>query len=163
MFVITFSSNEGMHGETLCPKLHKVRMYKNIKRCFVFQVISGPFCECDNFSCDYANGLLCSGSDHGTCICGKCQCKPDWTGDACDCRASSITCIPPGGGEICSGNGDCNCGACECYEGKEGRYTGKFCEKLPVSRKGGSMTNGFGFNYFRSISKSCLMVAVAIK
>ncbi|XP_021913854.1 integrin beta-PS isoform X1 [Zootermopsis nevadensis] len=95
------------------------------------EVISGPFCECDNFSCDYANGLLCSGSDHGTCICGKCQCKPDWTGDACDCRASSITCIPPGGGEICSGNGDCNCGACECYEGKEGRYTGKFCEKLP--------------------------------
>jgi len=93
--------------------------------------ITGDYCECDNFSCDYANGYLCSGPDHGICKCGKCQCKPDWTGDACDCRASNVNCIAPVGGEICSGNGDCKCGACECYEGKEGRYTGKFCENLP--------------------------------
>ncbi|XP_069683530.1 integrin beta-PS isoform X2 [Periplaneta americana] len=97
------------------------------------EVISGPYCECDNFSCDYANGELCGGPDHGTCVCGKCHCNGNWTGDACDCRTSNLSCIPPGGGDVCSGNGECKCGFCECYEVNDGRYTGKFCEKHPTS------------------------------
>ncbi|KAF9802381.1 hypothetical protein SFRURICE_009063 [Spodoptera frugiperda] len=37
------------------------------------KVISGPFCECDNFTCDMNKGLLCSGPDHGECTCpGRC-------------------------------------------------------------------------------------------
>lgn len=94
--------------------------------------ISGPFCECDNFSCDRHNGLLCAGPDHGTCVCGKCVCAPGWTGSACDCRASNDTCIPPGGGEICSGHGVCECGVCKCDEEEEGRYSGRYCDKCPT-------------------------------
>ncbi|XP_059478027.1 integrin beta-PS isoform X2 [Neocloeon triangulifer] len=92
--------------------------------------ISGPFCECDNFSCDRHNGLLCSGPDHGTCVCGSCQCNAGWTGKSCDCKISQDTCIPPGGGEICSGKGSCECGVCKCFEDAEkGRYFGRYCEK----------------------------------
>ncbi|KAK6631132.1 hypothetical protein RUM43_014228 [Polyplax serrata] len=96
------------------------------------EVITGQFCECDNFSCDRNNGVLCSGSDHGTCVCGKCQCLAGWTGDACDCRASNDTCIPPEGGEICSGKGVCECGMCKCDQEEEGRYSGRYCEKCPT-------------------------------
>ncbi|KAL0268505.1 UNVERIFIED_CONTAM: hypothetical protein PYX00_010424 [Menopon gallinae] len=96
------------------------------------EVYSGQFCECDNFSCDRNNGILCSGPDHGTCVCGKCQCNAGWTGDACDCRASNETCIPPEGGEICSGKGECECGVCRCKEEEEGRYSGRYCEKCPT-------------------------------
>lgn len=94
--------------------------------------ISGQFCECDNFSCDRQGGQLCSGEDHGRCECGKCQCLPGWTGLACDCRATNETCIPPQGGEICSGKGECECGVCKCIESDEGRYSGRFCEKCPT-------------------------------
>jgi len=59
------------------------------------QVVNGQFCECDNFSCDYFNGLPCAGPDHGTCECGKCVCKPGWKGSDCSCRDSIDTCIPP--------------------------------------------------------------------
>ena len=33
--------------------------------------VTGKYCECDNFSCDRYNGELCSGPDHGECVCGK--------------------------------------------------------------------------------------------
>ena len=42
------------------------------------QVVSGDYCECDNFSCDRYDGLLCSGPDHGECVCGKCMCNSEW-------------------------------------------------------------------------------------
>lgn len=96
------------------------------------EVISGQFCECDNFSCDRHNGLLCSGSDHGTCSCGVCQCEPGWMGDACDCRASNDTCIRRPGGGICSGHGTCECGSCRCDVTPDGRFSGRFCEKCPT-------------------------------
>lgn len=96
------------------------------------EVISGQFCECDNFSCARHNGLLCSGSDHGTCSCGVCQCKPGWIDDACDCRASNHTCIRRPGDEICSGYGTCECGSCRCNITPHGRFSGKFCEKCPT-------------------------------
>ncbi|XP_063381270.1 uncharacterized protein LOC134667792 [Cydia fagiglandana] len=59
------------------------------------EVISGPFCECDNFSCDRNKGLLCSGRDHGECVCGQCQCMPGYTGAACNCPIDTQDCIPP--------------------------------------------------------------------
>jgi len=37
---------------------------------------------------------------------------------------SSDLCIPPGGSEVCSGNGNCQFGRCECSEG----WVGKFCD-----------------------------------
>ncbi|XP_075237290.1 integrin beta-PS-like isoform X1 [Lycorma delicatula] len=96
--------------------------------------ITGPYCECDNFSCDRNDGLLCSGEDHGTCECGKCVCKPGWThgprGEACDCWSGNDTCIAPGSTEICSGHGTCVCGQCKCDEDEQGRrHSGHFCEK----------------------------------
>lgn len=94
--------------------------------------ITGQYCECDNFSCDRHNGVLCSGPDQGTCDCGKCVCKTGWTGPACDCRSSNDTCIPPGGGPVCSDKGVCECGVCKCIETEEGRYSGKYCEKCPT-------------------------------
>uniref|UniRef100_A0A7G3AQR4 Integrin beta n=1 Tax=Lutzomyia longipalpis TaxID=7200 RepID=A0A7G3AQR4_LUTLO len=96
------------------------------------EVISGTYCECDNFSCDRHNGLLCSGPDHGVCQCGVCHCLEGWTGTACDCRASNDTCINPHDGEICSGNGECVCGTCNCKITDEGRYSGRYCEKCPT-------------------------------
>ena len=56
---------------------------------FNHQIVSGDFCECDNFSCDRYDGKLCSGPDHGTCSCGKCMCLaaydvPGYT--ACECQ-----------------------------------------------------------------------------
>lgn len=103
------------------------------KRANLEEIISGKFCECDNFSCDRNNGLLCSGPDHGTCQCNHCVCQPGWTGDACDCRASNDSCMPPGGdGELCSGHGTCECGQCRCEVNQEGRYSGKYCEKCPT-------------------------------
>lgn len=83
------------------------------KRTNTEEIISGKFCECDNFSCDRSNNQLCSGPENGVCECGVCVCKPGWTGPACDCRSSSDTCMPPNGGEICSGHGECECGVCK--------------------------------------------------
>ncbi|XP_037807558.1 integrin beta-PS isoform X1 [Lucilia sericata] len=102
------------------------------KRANPEEIISGRFCECDNFSCDRHEQQLCSGPDHGVCECGSCVCKPGWTGTACDCRDSNDTCIPPNGGEICSGHGECECGVCKCKSTEEGRYSGKYCEKCPT-------------------------------
>lgn len=95
------------------------------------EVISGTYCECDNFSCDRSNGVLCS--DNGRCECGVCACSPGWSGDSCDCRTSDETCRAPNGpDQICSGHGVCKCGACQCEVDKDGRYSGKYCEKCPT-------------------------------
>ncbi|XP_042890913.1 multiple epidermal growth factor-like domains protein 10 isoform X2 [Penaeus japonicus] len=98
------------------------------------EMISGRFCECTNFLCDRYNGLLCSGPDHGECMCNKCLCKAGWTGEACECEDSVDNCISPGTGEICSGQGTCECNSCRCFESEEGRYSGKWCEDCPTCR-----------------------------
>ncbi|KAG7207279.1 hypothetical protein KM043_008951 [Ampulex compressa] len=96
------------------------------------EVISGPYCECDNFSCDRHQGVLCSG--HGRCECGECVCDDGWSGASCNCRTSNRSCIAPGSINelLCSGRGDCVCGECICYEDKTTRYSGKFCNKCPT-------------------------------
>lgn len=77
------------------------------------EIVSGRFCECDNFSCERHEQRLCSGPDHGSCECGMCSCKPGWSGTDCSCMTSNESCYPPDGGEICSGRGECICGKCE--------------------------------------------------
>lgn len=89
--------------------------------------IYGKYCECDNFSCHRANGLICAG--HGYCDCGRCHCNSDWTGDACDCPTSILTCIDPQNSRVrCNDHGDCLCGNCRCHEDQHVRYIGKYCE-----------------------------------
>jgi protocadherin alpha len=102
------------------------------------EVVSGDYCECDNFSCDRYNGELCSGADHGVCQCGKCVCNSEWDSPgytACECRASNDTCITPWGeflNQLCSGHGTCECGKCKCQETADGQYSGQFCEDCPT-------------------------------
>ena len=102
-------------------------------------IFLGDYCECDNFSCDRYDGQLCSGPDHGECVCGKCVCASEWDVPgytACECQASNDTCITPYGEHIhklCSGHGTCQCGECKCAETEEGQYSGKYCEDCPVS------------------------------
>ena len=97
-------------------------------------MITGDYCECDNYSCDRYNGELCSGPDHGECVCGKCRCNSEWDVEgysACECRASNESCITPFGEHImkvCSGHGECVCGACRCEEG----FSGRWCEECPA-------------------------------
>lgn len=85
--------------------------------------ITGKYCECDNFSCDRFDGKVCAGPDHGTCVCGRCECKEGWSGNDCSCKKSDKECIKDG--KICSGHGKCQCGQCECDE----NMTGVFCEE----------------------------------
>ncbi|XP_053948571.1 integrin beta-PS-like [Anastrepha ludens] len=96
------------------------------------EVISGRYCQCDNFSCERYERKICSGAEHGTCECGKCDCKPGWTGPACECQVSTESCRPPDGGEICSGKGTCECGVCKCQTTAQGRYSGQYCEMCPT-------------------------------
>ncbi|KPI91428.1 Integrin beta-PS [Papilio xuthus] len=95
------------------------------------KVISGPFCECDNFTCDMNKGELCSGREHGECVCGKCACKPDYTGPACQCPLDETPCLAPNG-KSCSGHGHCVCGQCVCDVDEDRHYTGIYCEKSPA-------------------------------
>eukprot|EP00096_Caligus_rogercresseyi_P012190 TRINITY_DN5033_c0_g1_i1.p1 TRINITY_DN5033_c0_g1~~TRINITY_DN5033_c0_g1_i1.p1 ORF type:complete len:836 (+),score=305.25 TRINITY_DN5033_c0_g1_i1:51-2558(+) len=100
--------------------------------------VFGDFCECDNFSCDRHDNLLCSGPDHGECYCGNCICAREWnvTGyTACECSASKESCITPYGEFIdkeCSGHGSCSCGKCKCEENESGQYSGTYCEVCPL-------------------------------
>ncbi|KAL4702519.1 hypothetical protein ACJJTC_001404 [Scirpophaga incertulas] len=96
------------------------------------KMISGPFCECDNFSCDRHNNMLCSGPDHGECVCRKCNCRPEYTGPACDCLVDQEPCRSPENSEICSGNGKCVCGQCVCNVDDDRHYSGRYCEKCPT-------------------------------
>lgn len=98
------------------------------------ELVSGKFCECTNFLCDRHNGLLCSGPDHGECVCNECSCKSGWTGDSCNCEDSQVNCMNPDTGEICSNQGNCECNQCKCYETEDGRFSGKWCEDCPACK-----------------------------
>ncbi|XP_050510438.1 integrin beta-1-like [Diabrotica virgifera virgifera] len=83
----------------------------------------GKYCQCDNFSCKRANGLLCS--NRGRCNCSRCDCFPGYTGDACECETAESNCRPSSDDDICSNNGICVCNRCKCKKG----YSGKYCEE----------------------------------
>ncbi len=95
------------------------------------EIISGQYCECDNFSCDRKNGILCTGPNNGVCECGNCKCFDGWSGQSCDCATSKENCFDAHGIE-CSGHGECVCGRCECKTTDHVRYSGKYCEKCPT-------------------------------
>ena len=112
-------------GNCVCGQCH-CNPRENIE-----EMITGQFCECDNFSCDRHNAILCSGPEHGFCECGTCKCHDGWEGPACACSSSVDTCRAPNG-EICSGHGECRCGRCECNIEEDIRYSGKYCENCPM-------------------------------
>lgn len=93
------------------------------------EVISGKYCECDNFSCQRNDGRVCSGSEHGTCKCGECICNVGWNGTDCSCSTLTETCTAPGDSNVCSEHGECVCGVCNCEKDDANRRYGKFCEK----------------------------------
>ncbi|XP_072029330.1 integrin beta-1-like [Amphiura filiformis] len=99
------------------------------------EIVSGTYCECDNFSCDRYKGELCGGEQRGTCVCdektkqSKCICKPDFTGDACECSTRKDTCRAANGLE-CNGFGTCVCGECKCNTSTP--YRGQRCEECPA-------------------------------
>nr|XP_033801823.1 integrin beta-2 [Geotrypetes seraphini]XP_033801824.1 integrin beta-2 [Geotrypetes seraphini]XP_033801825.1 integrin beta-2 [Geotrypetes seraphini]XP_033801826.1 integrin beta-2 [Geotrypetes seraphini] len=84
--------------------------------------IYGPFCECDNVNCERFNGKICGGEERGICDCGKCKCKTDYEGGACQCEKSTKECSNDQG--VCSGRGQCQCNVCICKPG----YQLPFCE-----------------------------------
>lgn len=47
-------------------------------RASVKEHVWGKYCECDDYSCPFADQQICSGPDHGDCHCGVCQCRPGW-------------------------------------------------------------------------------------
>ncbi|KAG1654968.1 Integrin beta-PS [Nymphon striatum] len=94
--------------------------------------IYGKFCECDNFSCDRHEGLVCSGLSNGRCDCGSCACFNGRTGNACECE-SNDQCFDPETNKICSGNGHCECGKCICNKNSDDRsFSGEYCQIKPL-------------------------------
>ncbi|NXX91124.1 ITB2 protein, partial [Centropus bengalensis] len=88
--------------------------------------IYGTFCECDNMNCEFHNGLLCGGKEHGRCDCGECKCEPDYEGSACQCLKSKAVCLNEHGHE-CSLRGTCHCNHCQCWGG----YQPPLCRECP--------------------------------
>ncbi|XP_036393776.1 integrin beta-8-like isoform X2 [Megalops cyprinoides] len=88
--------------------------------------IHGKYCQLDDFSCPYEQGLPCGG--RGQCVLGECQCSSGWTGESCGCPTSSDGCLSDDG-VLCGGRGRCVCGRCQC---DDPRRSGQFCEKCPL-------------------------------
>jgi len=87
-------------------------------------LFSGPFCECDDYSCPYFDNDFCGGPKRGFCDCGVCNCTDNYSGDSCDCELSKDKCFTTEGLE-CNGHGKCVCGLCEC----DPQYDGFKCEQ----------------------------------
>uniref|UniRef100_A0A8C1W1S7 Integrin beta n=1 Tax=Cyprinus carpio TaxID=7962 RepID=A0A8C1W1S7_CYPCA len=125
--------------------------------------IYGKFCEMDDFSCPYVKGLVCGG--HGQCVSGECVCLPGWTGETCDCPASTESCVSDDG-LICSGWGKCVCGECVC---DDSRRSGALCEKCPIcdsscqshwSCVNCHLSNGLGSDAYQLCNRSCAASSV---
>ncbi|KAM9824147.1 integrin beta-8 [Neosynchiropus ocellatus] len=89
-------------------------------------LVHGKYCQIDDFSCPYHDGLLCGG--RGVCVLGECKCEEQWGGESCSCPTSTDTCQSPDG-SMCSGRGRCVCGKCLCDDPK---FLGNFCERCPL-------------------------------
>ncbi|XP_072041178.1 integrin beta-1-B-like [Amphiura filiformis] len=98
-------------------------------------VISGPFCQCDNFSCDKYKGEICGGSKRGKCVCdentwtSKCNCRKGYAGNACQCPDTNDACMATTG-LLCNGFGKCDCGKCVCDE--HSSFRGPTCEDCGI-------------------------------
>ncbi|XP_038635214.1 integrin beta-3-like [Scyliorhinus canicula] len=90
-----------------------------------FGIISGKYCECDDFSCGRFKGKLCSGN--GKCECGECRCFANWYDIYCNCTTNTDSCITAVG-SVCSRRGSCVCGKCVCQDAAYGDH----CEKCPT-------------------------------
>ena len=64
-------------------------------------------------------------SNHGTYMCGICQCAPDFFGRKCECDAEHLSfhgdleagCRPDNTTTtLCNNRGECVCGKCECHK-----------------------------------------------
>uniref|UniRef100_A0A667Y754 Integrin beta n=1 Tax=Myripristis murdjan TaxID=586833 RepID=A0A667Y754_9TELE len=88
--------------------------------------VYGQYCEKDDFSCPYEEGLVCGG--RGVCVSGECVCNDGWTGDNCGCPVSTATC-QSANGLLCSGRGSCVCGKCVC---SDPQFSGNVCERCPM-------------------------------
>ncbi|XP_059178838.1 integrin beta-1-like [Physella acuta] len=90
------------------------------------QTFSGPYCECDDYSCNFYNDLMCGGNERGKCDCGNCKCNDGYNGTACECDLSLDKCTTDAG-LVCNNHGVCKCGVCQC----DGQFTGFKCEQCP--------------------------------
>nr|AVP12655.1 integrin beta 2 [Littorina littorea] len=120
---------------------------------------SGSSCECGQEDLDTAvseptcrNDAMnstaapeCNGV--GECVCGVCQCQPNFSGRFCQCN---VKVCPVFDGLLCGGNGECRCEECQC----NANFTGLACECpgasdtcLPTSAAGeteGEVCSGHG-------------------
>ncbi|GAB1599227.1 integrin beta pat-3 [Argonauta hians] len=87
----------------------------------------GRFCECNDYNCEYSNGLLCGGLTRGTCKCGKCLCEHPFEGSDCSISTAKDKCMASNG-LLCNAHGDCINNQCRC----EGIYRGPTCEDCPT-------------------------------
>lgn len=62
----------------------------------------------------------------GTCKCGICECKENYSGSACECSPSQDKCINDKG--LCSGQGKCTCNRCQCNTGFVGDNCSTFMD-----------------------------------
>ncbi|CAI9716324.1 integrin beta pat-3 [Octopus vulgaris] len=93
------------------------------------QLYRGLYCECDDTSCPTSNGKICGGVSHGSCVCGKCSCQQQYSGDACEADQSNTKCLSPNG-QLCNGQGNCIQNRCQC----KSPYYGRLCDKKQVVR-----------------------------
>ena len=93
-------------------------------------------CKCDCESSTISKHSFCA--NHGTLICGTCDCEDKYFGKTCNCFTGNGTqketeekCKAPDSSLICSGRGECVCGTCECNfrrGNSEEKYSGKWCQ-----------------------------------
>ncbi|KAF2897728.1 hypothetical protein ILUMI_08445 [Ignelater luminosus] len=115
---------------------------QNIAEKLIIEVEYSDKCKC-NMKNQNSQINLCS--NHGSYVCGVCECEDGWEGENCDlnceyqrfeeCRERNESYTS----STCYGRGDCYCGRCICDEA----YTGKYCqEKQCPKNKRGEVCSG---------------------